>query len=224
MNRCQVSGVSFQRIRERVCIFLKAESWQLNAGFTLVETLLAVSLLSIAITAPMVLTMQALTSAYYARDQITASHLAQEGLEAVHAIRDKQILTIATTDQGESESIDLFGALEDYAVSDDPFKIDATEDEDGAISDCEDDCDGDSEEDALRTDGRLYGYDEDWTPTNFIRKMTVCYVQDDGTCGTGETDEIQVTVTMYWHTSSYQQRTFEIKENLYRWVRGGDAL
>src|SRR3989344_6571680 len=148
MNRCQVSGVSFQRIRERVCIFLKAESWQLNAGFTLVETLLAVSLLSIAITAPIVLTMQALTSAYYARDQITASHLAQEGLEAVHAVRDQQILRIATKMKDDADDVDLFGALHTYAQNGKKFTIDVSDRDD--IADCDaGGCD------ALRTNGKL---------------------------------------------------------------------
>ena len=52
-------------------------------GFTLVETLAAITLIMVAIVAPMGLTVQSLSVAYYARDQITASNLAQEGIEAV---------------------------------------------------------------------------------------------------------------------------------------------
>ena len=47
-------------------------------GFTLIETLVAISLLMVAIVAPMSLTARSLATAYYARDQITAFHLAQK--------------------------------------------------------------------------------------------------------------------------------------------------
>src|SRR3954462_3848275 len=61
-------------------------------GFTLLETMVAVSLLAVAIVAPMSLTAQSLASAYYARDEVTAFYLAQEGLEVVRNIRDNNIL------------------------------------------------------------------------------------------------------------------------------------
>src|SRR3954464_3392894 len=61
-------------------------------GFTLLETMVAVSLLAVAIVAPMSLTAQSLASAYYARDEVTAFYLAQEGLEAVRNVRDNNIL------------------------------------------------------------------------------------------------------------------------------------
>ena len=67
----------------------------LNAGFTLIETLVAVSLLSVAIVAPMSLTTKSLAAAYYARDQIVAFHLAQEAVETVRHFRDNNILQTA---------------------------------------------------------------------------------------------------------------------------------
>ena len=65
-----------------------------NSGFTLIETLVAISLLSVSIVAPMALASQSLAAAYYARDQITAYHLAQEAIEAMRSIRDRQILKL----------------------------------------------------------------------------------------------------------------------------------
>src|SRR3989338_11299272 len=41
-----------------------------SRGFTLIETMVAIALLTISIVAPMSLTTQSLASAYYARDQI----------------------------------------------------------------------------------------------------------------------------------------------------------
>src|SRR3989338_949042 len=66
-----------------------------SPGFTLIETLVAISLLTIAIIAPMALTAQSLATAYYARDQITAFYMAQEAIEGVRALRDGQILLIS---------------------------------------------------------------------------------------------------------------------------------
>ena len=73
---------------------LQATSYKLlvRSGFTLIETLVAISLLAVAIVAPMSLTTQSLSSAYYARDQMTAFHLAQEAIESVRSVRDENIL------------------------------------------------------------------------------------------------------------------------------------
>jgi type II secretory pathway pseudopilin PulG len=65
----------------------------MQAGFTLVETLAAITLIMVAIVAPMGLTVQSLSVAYYARDQITASNLAQEGIEIVRSMRDANVLS-----------------------------------------------------------------------------------------------------------------------------------
>jgi prepilin-type N-terminal cleavage/methylation domain-containing protein len=182
-------------------------------GFTLIETLVAISLLSIAIVAPMSLTSQSLSAAYYARDQITAFNLAQEGLEAVRAIRDGQILRISRT--ADASAIDLFGAV----PANQKFTIDShnSDIEPCPPSGCP----------ALQTDGNLYGYDQDtehWQSTNFTRTLTACYVQSDGTCtALPKTDEMHITATVSWPTASQQLRTFTIYENLYRWVNDGSA-
>src|SRR3989344_5249811 len=71
-------------------------------GFTLIETLVAVSLLSIAVVAPMTLASKSLSTAYYPRDQITAFYLAQEAIETLRSIRAGRIFLIA---QGPSADI-----------------------------------------------------------------------------------------------------------------------
>lgn len=178
-------------------------------GFTLIETLVAISLLSIAIVAPMSLTSQSLSAAYYARDQITAFNLAQEGLEAVRAIRDGQILQISRT--ADASAIDLFGAI---PVNQD-FTIDSrVSDPAQAMHVCPSTgCP------PLQTDGELYGYDADtvnWPLTNFTRTLHANYVG-------ASRDEIRLAVTVSWPTNSRQIRTFTIFENLYRWVNDGSA-
>jgi prepilin-type N-terminal cleavage/methylation domain-containing protein len=178
-------------------------------GFTLIETLVAISLLSIAIVAPMSLTSQSLSAAYYARDQITAFNLAQEGLEAVRAIRDGQILEISRT--ADASSIDLFGPI----PVNQNFTIDSrSSDPAQAMHICPSNgCP------PLQTDGVLYGYDVDtetWPLTNFTRTLRASYV------GASQ-DEIRLSVRVEWPTAARQIRSFTIYENLYRWVNDGSA-
>lgn len=67
-------------------------------GFTLVETLIAISILMIAIASPINLAQKALSSAVLSRDQMTASFLAQDGLEAIKNLRDQVAVRSNSTD------------------------------------------------------------------------------------------------------------------------------
>lgn len=67
-------------------------AWKLSKGFTLVETLAAVTILSLAITGPIHLIGNSLHKIYYARDQAIAINLAQEGVEMVRQARDSNRL------------------------------------------------------------------------------------------------------------------------------------
>jgi type II secretory pathway pseudopilin PulG len=52
-----------------------------KSGFTLIETFVAITVLVIAVLGPMTLLSRALQEARYVRDVITATYLAQEGVE-----------------------------------------------------------------------------------------------------------------------------------------------
>ena len=178
-------------------------------GFTLIETLVAVMLLSIAIVAPMALAAKSLSSAYYARDQITAFYLAQEAIEALRSIRDAQILIIA---QSAGGAPDIFGLI---PHNNQAFTVDARQADPGsAIVSCNGACP------YLQTNGVLYGYPDisddpgAWNPTHFIRTVHAHPVD-------GNEDEIRVTVTVAWRTQAIQERTFTISEDMYRWVEDG---
>lgn len=176
-------------------------------GFTLIETLVAVSLLTIAIMAPMTLTQQSLSSAYYARDQITAYNLAQEGIESVRAIRDSQILSISQT--ADASGIDLFGSI---PVNQD-FIIDGLDtNPETAMETCAGACPSMQ----LSPDGTLYGYGGGWIETKFTRTLKATYVGESQ-------DEIRLAVTVSWVAISGQTRTFSIYENVYRWINDGSA-
>ena len=72
-------------------------SFQLPAsrlkGFTLVETMIAVTILTLAIAGPLVTASRAIVAAQIARDQLIANYLAQEGIEYVRAMRDDEYLS-----------------------------------------------------------------------------------------------------------------------------------
>lgn len=57
-------------------------------GITLIETLVAVTILTFALGGPFALASQSLRAAGYAREEVVASRLAEEALEIVHGIRD----------------------------------------------------------------------------------------------------------------------------------------
>jgi len=61
-------------------------------GFTLVETMIAVTILTLSISGPLLGASRALVLAEISKDQLTASYLAQEGIEYVRAMRDDAYL------------------------------------------------------------------------------------------------------------------------------------
>lgn len=61
-------------------------------GFTLVETLVAITILIIVIVGPMTIAQKGVQNAYFANDQVTAVFLAQEAIEAVRELRDEVAL------------------------------------------------------------------------------------------------------------------------------------
>lgn len=61
-------------------------------GFTLIETMVAVTILTLSIAGPLFTASRTMIAAQIARDQLTASYLAQEGVEYVRAMRDNEYL------------------------------------------------------------------------------------------------------------------------------------
>jgi len=62
-----------------------------DKGFTIIETLVAITVLMIAIAGPLVVANKGLTGAIVSKDQMTASYLAQESMEAIKNIRDNNV-------------------------------------------------------------------------------------------------------------------------------------
>ncbi len=69
-----------------------------TTGFTLIETLVAITILMLAIVGPMTIASRGLHSAFFAKDQFTAVYLAQEAMELARAVRDGNALEGGSTD------------------------------------------------------------------------------------------------------------------------------
>lgn len=63
-------------------------------AFTMIETLVAITILTMSVAAPLTLAAKSLQAAQYSRDQIVAFNLAQEAIEVVRAQRDSNLIQI----------------------------------------------------------------------------------------------------------------------------------
>ncbi len=87
--------VPLQGIHEQAkCPALTIRGKVLNPvmGFTLVETLVAITLLLLVIVGPMTIASKGMRNAYFAGDQTTATFLAQEAIEHIQSLRDNNAL------------------------------------------------------------------------------------------------------------------------------------
>jgi len=62
-------------------------------GFTLIETMVAITILTLAISGSFISANSSMTAAQISRDKLTASYLAQEGIEYVRMMRDDEYLS-----------------------------------------------------------------------------------------------------------------------------------
>lgn len=183
-------------------------------AFSLIETLIAIVILTVSIVAPMALATQAITNAYYARDQVTAANLAQEAVETVRASRDGNVLRIAKTTN--TSGINLFDPLtiNHYYLVDPTMPVGSLG---SAGTSMFVDCGLSVCTTKLKTNGTLYGYNAVWTPSVFTRYIHVMSVS-------GTNDEIHIDSIVTWRTGSLNTRTFIVSENLFRWVADGTAM
>jgi type II secretion system protein I len=178
----------------------------MNKGFTLVELLIAMSILSIAILATFGAVSNNLRASNFAQDQVTAYYLADEGIEYIHNLRDTNGIAntqaISTgssvlwlTGIAQSPGDPCFGGA--ACAADSPLNTLTLCP--GGASGCP----------YLRIDTTtgLYGYTPTWTLTPFQRVITVRVIS---------ANEAVVTSTVTWTTNSVT-KTYGLSETLENW-------
>ncbi len=183
----------------------------IEKGFTLIETLVAITVLMLSVTGPLVISQKGLSAAGYAKDQITAYYLAQDAMEYVRNVRDTNILTGITSGSGKDWLSVVSGRLSPCNVA--SCKID-TRPSGGDVSGC-------SGSACLLTKNDTgnsvvqYGHDTG-TYTPFGR--TVKIERPDGSVtplGLGDI-EAKVIVIVSWPTLSGQTKNITLVENLFK--------
>ena len=96
-------------------------SMEYKRGFTLIETMIAVTILTLSVAGPLFTADRAIVAAQLASNQLTASYLAQEGIEYVRTMRDNEFLTTYRAG-GADVSAAAWNAFLNNSVSD-PYTI-----------------------------------------------------------------------------------------------------
>ncbi len=169
-------------------------------GFTLVEAMVAISILSLAVTGPLLIAQKGLGSAIYARDQITAFYLAQEAVEYVRNVRDSNRIS------GTSWLSQFSGCKEDSSGR--KCQIDArlvNFADAGAISVCPS---GVCPPLKLDLQNNIYGYGSG-ADTIFTRTISIDDIAKPN-------QEAVISVTIAWKTKLFTPvKTFTIREYIF---------
>lgn len=167
-------------------------------GFTIIESLVAISILVLVITGVTSAIQTGISSYIFSKDQIVAFHLAQEGFEQIRNIRDENRLNNRNWLSGITQSSDdpcYFGS----ACTVDPVQSSVAIRCASGPGNCP----------ALRQDAStgFFSYDAAWPVSVFTREITLSSV---------DADEVAVTVMVNWSKGSVA-RQFKARENLLNW-------
>lgn len=185
-----------------------------QSGFSLLETLVAISILTLAITGTLSVVATNVTTASNAKDRITASYLAQDALEYVRNMRDTGAIQRGKGEQGACGNqhppdwcSDWLGELADCLGDDigDACAIDTTKDFDNAVlSDGSQMLFFDNDVDA-----GFYTYESSGNiETPFSREVLVNEIESD--------QEAVITVRMRWQPQLIPHEII-ISEHIFNW-------
>lgn len=178
-------------------------------GFTIIETLVAITILTTSIVGPMYAIRNALVTSYTARDKLIATSLAQESIELVRQIRDNNYLYNLEHPSSPKEWTDGLDGLDCYsndATNDQFCSTDSTENAVvNQVQECEGEC------------GPLYisatnlYTQSDATgarPTTFYRTLQMYEARPD---------EVRILVTVTWKTHNVEY-SITVTDVIYNWL------
>ena len=178
-------------------------------GFTLIETMVAITVLAIALVGPFVAVQSALVGSYTARDQLVASALAQEALEYVRSIRDNNYLN---GDRDWMDGLDSLGCYDNPTVycTVDPTRGDLHNANDAVAaytSVAPGNCASGARCLYLSSAG-LYNQQLEGSPTRFKRVIQIRHISDN---------EVVVTATVHWVTNN-RPYSITVSDTLRDWI------
>lgn len=166
-----------------------------NRGFTILEALVSIFILTLTVVAPMSIASSTLFNSIVAKEQVTAFYLAQEAIEGVRSIRD-----------GNGLANPQNSWLQDLPLATD-FRIDTVNWTSGkpTISACP------SAICTINYDSSTHLYQHvSGIPTNFIRTVRIDSVPSN------PSNEVAISVTVTWNIGKIS-RTFVARENMFNW-------
>ena len=176
-----------------------------KSGFTLVETLVAVFILSLSIITMMTVLSSGISDTNYAKQKITATYLAQEGIEYMRNIRDDYVLypTMNPSLTWSSFKNMVISKCEngcgfdnnnaDFTVTNQGFILQCF-----LLYSCK----------LYVNDGNYYYSANQGTDSGFRRVITADKIGDD---------EIKITSTVFWNQGS-GEKSVSFSENLFNWT------
>ena len=168
-----------------------------NKAFTLVEVLIAVSILTVGILSGFILVTKVLYSTAVIQERLTASFLAQEGIELVRQIRDSNFLRIVNGESVEWKDGLAYGnyIIESKAGSQEPITLVPVDPEGGSNF-------------RYDNDTRIYNY-TDGERTTFNREIKITTISED---------EIRVESIMKWKTKGIDFN-LTVEDHLFNWMK-----
>ena len=160
-----------------------------NKGFSLIEVITAIFILTVGVGGAFSLIYQTLSAVYTIRSELTASFLAQEGVEIVKNLRDNAWL--------ESRAATSTSWLSNLSEAGGDFEIDYSTQSLSRANNST----------YLKVDSNgFYNYSTG-TPTNFTRNVVLTNVS---------TTTVKVVVNIEWQTGG-RSHSLEIVENITNW-------
>lgn len=178
-----------------------------NIGFSLVETLVAITVLVTVVSAVLSIASRSLRLTGIAREQLIAFYLAQEPIEYIRFVRDSNRIQgtpftwsalLGSGALGECVNADctINGIATGFPPQADTIKT----------------CSGPCDPIKFSPSKGLYSYDTggDWAASKYTRTTYIKYPAD------ALDDEIAIRVTVSWQTGSFT-RTVEAREDIFNW-------
>jgi prepilin-type N-terminal cleavage/methylation domain-containing protein len=178
-----------------------------NSGFTLLEAIVAISVISIGVVGVMNIVPQLFSAISINSSRLTAAYLAQEGIEIVRNIRDTNWLQARDPTKSSPWDDGLVCASPPCEWQGDYTTVTFTDTED--FEKCTDsgyNCHP-YDDARLKIDGGFYRYSSSGTETPFRRKITI---EPEGS------DILKITVEVSWEERG-RSHSFSVQENLYKW-------